>query len=119
VRVLIVDASARVRTRLAQRLTAAGVEVAEAADLNRALASVVSSDAVILDVHLDADTGISGLTRLRQSAPTALIVVLTNEVSEHHRRECVRYGADFFLDKSRDFDRAVELVRRAAKPRSR
>lgn len=75
-------------------------------------------DAILLDVHLDAETGIAALARLRQLAPRAVIVALTNEASDVHRRECIRHGADFFFDKSRDFDRAVEVVADACMTRS-
>jgi DNA-binding response OmpR family regulator len=120
VRVLIVDGSARVRTRLADRLTAARVEVLEAADMREAQRAIgaFAPDAVLLDVHLDAETGVAALARVRQLASRAIIVALTNEATEVHRRECIRHGADFFFDKSVDFDRAVELVIDASMTRS-
>lgn len=124
-RVLIVDGSARIRARLAQRVAwavaDAPVAIDEAADVSEAarMASAATPDAIVLDVHLDAAAGTAGLARLRRLAPDATIVALTNEASDVHRRECIRYGADFFLDKSYDFDRAVELlVSRHVTPKS-
>ena len=96
-----------------ERLSAASVDLACADNFAGALREARSREpeAIVLDVHLDADTGIAGLRRLRRAAPRALIVVLTNEASEVHRRECLRHGgADAFLDKSREFDRLVDLV---------
>jgi DNA-binding NarL/FixJ family response regulator len=112
VRVLIVERSARIRVRLAERLAPGAVEIVEAESLTEAMAAVRTAppDAVLVDVHLDAGVGISGLKRLRAAASGATIVVLTNDVSELQRRECLRHGADHFFDKSREFDRAVELV---------
>jgi DNA-binding NarL/FixJ family response regulator len=112
VRILIVDGSARVRARLAERLKPHATLIGEAAELNDALiaAEIACPDAVIVDVHVDVDMGIAGLRRLRRAVPDATIVVLTNEATEFHRGECVRAGADFFFDKSVDFDRAVEVV---------
>ncbi len=111
-RVLVVEGCERVRTRLVERLRAAGATVLEAATLRQAAAVVANGhiDAILLDVHLDAETGTGGVVELRRAAPSATIAVLTNEASELHRKECVRLGADLFFDKSSEFDEAVERV---------
>ncbi len=110
-RVLVVDASPRVRARLGERLRGRSLVVVEAADVTAALAAAASNspDAILLDVHGE-DVGIDGLAKLRQAVPDAFVVALTNEANDVHRRECMRHGADAFLDKSREFDDAVELV---------
>jgi DNA-binding response OmpR family regulator len=112
VKVLVVDGSALIRARLSAELEARAIEVVEAAFMAQALilAQATAFDAVLLDVHLDEDAGVIGLSRLRMVAPYAIIVVLTNEANEVHRRECIKHGADFFLDKSKDFLHAVDLV---------
>lgn len=115
VKVLVLDGDARIRARLSERLQSEAAEVVEADALVRALSLLAAGavDAVLLDVHLDAGTGVSAVRRVRAAAPRARIVVLTNEVGEVHRQECLRHGADAFFDKSTEFDRAVELVLRA------
>jgi DNA-binding NarL/FixJ family response regulator len=125
-KVLIIDGSPRVRARLAERLmeraeVALGVAVVEAADLDAGLSAVGTSPphVVVIDVHLDANTGVAALRRIRQATPTATVVVLTNEVNDVHRDECMRHGADFFFDKSRDFERLFELVRVVAEQATR
>lgn len=72
----------------------------------------VSVAAIVLDLHVGTagEPGIDGLVRLRLSTSEAMIVVLTNEADELVRTECIRRGADFFFDKSRDFERAVDAV---------
>jgi DNA-binding NarL/FixJ family response regulator len=112
VRVLIVDASAGIRARIAARLKAASAEVVEAANGDEALemAESAAPDVIVLDIHLDASTGIPALVRLDRASPGARIVVLTNEAGEIVRRECLRHGAEAFFDKSREFDRAIELI---------
>jgi DNA-binding response OmpR family regulator len=117
VKVLILDGDARIRARLADRLTSEGADVVEATALAHAIAlTFVAMDAVLLDVHLDAHTGVAGVAKVRAAAPHAVIVVLTNEAGEVHRQECLRHGADAFFDKSTEFDRAVEFV--LARPKS-
>jgi DNA-binding NarL/FixJ family response regulator len=110
VRVLIVDESAPVRARLRERFADGGVEVLEVENLaGAALIDLASVDAVLFDVH-GRGGGVAGVETLRARLPAALIVVLTNEASEHHRRECTRSGADHFFDKSREFESAVEVA---------
>lgn len=114
VRVLIVDRSAQVRSKLGERFADEGFVVLDAPDANAAVALIVRDPvaAIVLDLFIGAasEPALGGLVRLRQCAAHAIIVVLTNETDELVRTECIRKGADFFFDKSRDFERAVEAV---------
>lgn len=113
-RVLIVDRNALVRSRLGERFADEGFVVLQACDESSALDVLGEGSvaAIVLDLHVGAASGpaIDGLVRLRHSASQAMIVVLTNETDDLVRTECIRRGADFFFDKSRDFERAVEAV---------
>lgn len=112
-RVLIVDDSPAVRVRLHALLVEAaeGIEVREAASRRDAIAAArEGTDVVILDLHLGEDSGLASIEALRAASPGVEIVVLTNDASEHHRRESAARGAVWFFDKSREFDRAVDLV---------
>jgi DNA-binding NarL/FixJ family response regulator len=114
-KVLIVEASALLRSRLTERFADEGYLVVDAADGTAALSALDDADVsvVLLDVHGAKDEpGIEVLARLRKAAPDAMFVVLTNATDELIRRECLRRGADFFFDKSRDVERAVEAVAR-------
>ena len=114
VRVLIVDRSAHVRSRLGERFADEGFVVLDAPDASTAVELLVSDPvaAIVLDLHIGETNGpaIDGLVRLRRTASQAMIVVLTNETDELVRTECIRMGADFFFDKSRDFERDFEAV---------
>ena len=114
-RVLIVDHSRAIRERLSIRLREAGLEViAEASNGAEAIAWVIvgSLDAIVMDVLLPDRHGIDLLPNLRQVAPSAVIVILTN--APEYAAHCLANGADAVLDKSRDFDAvAGELLARA------
>jgi DNA-binding response OmpR family regulator len=115
VKVLIVDASPRVRARLAERFAEDGFDVVQANGAEDALAAVAADGtlaAIVFDLHVDGAPGIEVLAELRRAAPSAVVVVLTNETHELNRVACLRHGADFFFDKARDFDRAVEAIAR-------
>jgi DNA-binding response OmpR family regulator len=112
----VVDDTESVRTRLVslivEELSNPEVDVRGASDLTTALACLENAPirAVLLDFHLLGECGLDVIERVRASAGDALVVVLTNEVTDYHRRECIEHGADCLLDKSHDFERAVALV---------
>jgi DNA-binding NarL/FixJ family response regulator len=69
-----------------------------------------AADLVLLDLHLGSTLGFELIGRIKSLLPRALVLVLSNAASELHRRECLRRGADYFFDKSLEFERALELV---------
>jgi len=114
VRVLVVDDSVAVRARLASMIReVCGVAIVhEAGDGDEAIlaAREHGADLVVLDIHMPQRDGFEALPRLKALAPPPIVMVLTNDPSERHRRRCVLLGADLFFDKSRHFDRALEIV---------
>lgn len=72
-------------------------------------------DVVFLDIHLkdDAPTanGITLLVELRAAYPKMKIIMLTNMTDTHYREMCLTCGADYFLDKSNDFDKVPEVLK--------
>lgn len=123
--VLVVDDSSLVRQRLLAWLRdTARVELGEAMGAREVLERLgaLATDLVLLDLHLgavdpscvqaggSAALGLELIDRIKRSLPRALVVVLSNAASEPHRRECLRRGADYFFDKSLEFERALQLV---------
>lgn len=116
VRILVVDDSAAIRSRLVAMLREIpGVEAHEAAGADEALALAEASplDLVVLDLHMPGKGGLEILPALKQLAAAPRVVVLTSHPTDQHRRLSLASGADFFFDKSREFARVVELVRAA------
>jgi two-component system, NarL family, response regulator DevR len=67
-------------------------------------------DAVILDIQLPDGSGLEVLRRVKQTNPSCLVIILTNLCESPFRSECQRCGADYFLHKATEFERAVELL---------
>jgi DNA-binding NarL/FixJ family response regulator len=91
----------------------AGVdEVLEADRTSSALAVARASSpsVIVLDLNLGQESGLALLPLLKRELADAIVIVLTNHPSAGHRRQCEASGASYFFDKSRDFDRVVELV---------
>lgn len=112
-RVLVVDGSLGVRARLAERLREAGLQVvgesgSAAAALE--LAKAQKPDAVIFDLVLPDQAGLELLRELCRLTPAPLLVVLTNLPKVLYRDRCHAAGADFFLDKSREFELVAPLL---------
>jgi two-component system, chemotaxis family, chemotaxis protein CheY len=109
-RVMVVEESPLVRDRLNGMLREAGAsDVLEADGAETALRIMRRGvlHAVLLDLPLGQDASVELIRQLRSQLPLALIVVLTNDASESHRREWLRRGAHLLFDKSRQFEDAV------------
>ena len=59
---------------------------------------------VILDVRLSEGSGIEVLKDIKKDYPAPIVIVLTNYPFPQYQKKCMEIGADFFFDKSRDFN---------------
>ena len=121
-KVYLVDAAVEVRHRLARLLgTIAGVEIAgEAEDGDAALAGIRASDAdiVVLDLRLADGNGLELISTLSRLHPDIVKIVLTNHIARAFREACQAAGADFFFDKTSEFDAACHTVAGIARARA-
>ena len=56
--------------------------------------------------------GIDVLENIKQNDSALMVIVLTNYPYPGYRQKCLQAGADFFLDKSTEFDQIPELLAR-------
>jgi DNA-binding NarL/FixJ family response regulator len=114
-KVLIVDDSAIVRDRLREALSdVGGVEIAgEAADAVEGvrLAREIAPRLVILDIHMPGGSGIDVLHRIKEHAPGTIVVMFTNFSGEQYRKTCMSAGADYFCDKSMEYETVARICR--------
>jgi two-component system, NarL family, response regulator DevR len=120
-RVFLVEDTIPIRQRMAARLGAIdGVEiVGEAEEAGAALTGIdtTRADVVVLDLRLSAGTGIELLVSLAKSMSPAITIVLTNHSSTWFRQACVAAGAQYFFDKTSEFDLACDTITRIAHAR--
>jgi DNA-binding NarL/FixJ family response regulator len=122
-RVLIADDSTVVVERLADLLKeVVGVDlVGRANTVPEAIRSIVNKnpDAIILDLQMPGGSGLDVLKAIRQSHPSLWVVICTNYPYPPYREECIAAGANYFLDKSSEFQKIPsifrELIRKAPK----
>jgi DNA-binding NarL/FixJ family response regulator len=114
VKVFVVEDSALVRERLIEMIREVdGVDVVGEADsYSTAVAGIMSThpDVAILDVSLADGNGIDVLAHVKPRLPGLRGIVLTNYSSPQHLKASADAGAEYFLDKSVDFERITEIL---------
>ena len=105
--IFVVEDAPEIRKRfIAMVRRVAGINVVGEADsVNEAIDGVLAStaDTMLLDLQLKDGIGLEVLTRVKQARPELNVIVLTNFATEQYRQASLSAGADFCLDKSREF----------------
>lgn len=113
VKVFIADDSHIVREHLVTMLDElTGIEiVGQAENVAEAIIAIrqLQPDVVILDIRMPGGSGIDVLQTIKQDEVVPIVIILTNYPYPAYRRKCLRAGADFFLDKSTEFDQIPAL----------
>jgi DNA-binding NarL/FixJ family response regulator len=124
-RVFLVEDSAVLRERLAESLNAlSGVQIVGSTDTEESAISQLHSlqcDAVVLDLQLKQGNGFNVLKAIRQAETPEhkkVVIVLTNYAFVLYRHRCLQAGADFFLDKAREYERLAEVLNAVAEGRT-
>ncbi|MFO7445725.1 MAG: response regulator [Ignavibacteriaceae bacterium] len=64
-------------------------------------------DVVILDLGLPYISGFEVLRKIKCSNTTVKVIVLTNHGEKYFVDICLKYGADYFFDKSTQFEEFI------------
>lgn len=71
-------------------------------------------DVMILDIkledHMPGQNGLTLLSLVRNHYPQTTVIMLTNLSMPEYRDNCMRLGADYFFDKSEDFEKIPETL---------
>ncbi len=89
-----------------------GVEIigfAENAQLATQAIRELRPDAVILDIRMPGGSGIDVLAEINKASQKPLVIILTNYPYPQYRQRCMHLGADFFFDKSGDFEKVYQV----------
>lgn len=114
--VLIAEDSAEVAERLRAALSEIPeVEIVGVADNGRdalRLHAAAGPHCAVVDLQMPLVNGFEVIRGIRERDSSCRIIVLTNLEEPECRARCLDLGADYFLRKSRDFERVAELVGR-------
>jgi len=112
IRVLLVEDSRVLVERMRETLAALEdvVIVASVTDESAAVAAVRDNevDVIVLDLQLKEGTGFGVMERLGKSRPT--VIVFTNYMLPEYQRLATLLGVEYFLNKSRDYERLPEII---------
>lgn len=72
-------------------------------------------NAVILDIRMPGGNGIEVLRHIKQIDPSIKVIMFTNYPYSQYRKKCLESGADYFLDKSAEFNKIPEIINQLAK----
>lgn len=122
-RVFLVEDSQIIRERLAEALSSPGrIEVVGWAEGEAAALEALSRggwDVVVLDLQLKQGNGFGVLKAVRNTGRPAdsVVIVLTSYPFPLYRVKSEQLGADFFFDKSREYERVRDVLERMADQR--
>lgn len=114
-KLLIVDDSKEIRSGLVRFIS--GIEsveiVGEAENGTKAIEMVenLKPDLVTLDIKLPGMSGILVLHEIKKRNPEITVLMLTNFPVEHYKRVCYNAGANYFFDKSNEFEEMVNTIK--------
>ncbi|MEP6618705.1 MAG: response regulator transcription factor [bacterium] len=115
-KLFVVDDSEALRGELVRQLSELPhmAIVGEAATFDEAVQGVAITrpDVMTLDIQLAAGTGMEVLGSIRHLYPSMIIIILTNYAQSQYRTRCLAAGADYFFDKSTEFEQVIELCGR-------
>lgn len=119
INVLIVEDSAIVRHRLramiAERVPqVTAIHGAATGERARQCFAEHRPAAVVLDLQLPGASGLELLPEFKRQRPDCVIIVLTSHSAAAIRDRCLDLGADYFFDKSSQFEHVLDALARVA-----
>jgi len=113
-KVLVADDSELFRKHLVSDIsTIHGVEIvgqAENGIVASELIGTLKPDVVILDIRMPGGNGIDVLQSIEKHSGIPVVIMLTNYPYPQYRKKCIESGADFFFDKSAEFEKVFETL---------
>ncbi len=114
-KVFIADDSSAVVKRLADLLeeVPGALLVGQAGDVTEAVRGIqkMNPDTLILDLQMPGGSGLDVLRAIRLDHPHLHVLICTNFPYPQYREECLSAGANFFIDKSAEFEKIPAILR--------
>lgn len=112
--VYLVEDSALVRERLKDRIAEIDPEirVCEADCPAKAIPEILEKrpEIVVLDLTLSGGSGLDVLAEVKKKQPGVNVTVFSNHAEPLYRRKCQSLGVNHFFDKTRDFEKVIEVI---------
>jgi two-component system, NarL family, response regulator DevR len=113
-RIFIVEDSIIVRGRIIVMLSSIdGVSVCGMSGIvSEAIQTIKTQqpDLVIIDLKIFGGSGLEVLKSVKEDNPSIKTLILTNYPYQQYREKCKELGADYFFDKSTEFEKAFQVI---------
>jgi DNA-binding NarL/FixJ family response regulator len=117
-KVLIADDSPVIISRLKRMLSDVNgvVIIGEAHDGNEVMNFLKTyiPDVVLLDVIMPGMNGMDVLSDIKKNYAGIKVIMLTNQTNPFIRKLCINLGANYFLDKSTEFEKLPDALHQLA-----
>ncbi|MDI6784609.1 MAG: response regulator transcription factor [bacterium] len=86
--------------------------VGDAQDVPTAMLSIqrLHPDVVILDIRMSGGNGFDLLSFIKRNHLTTKVIVLTNAPYPQYKKRCLDLGANYFFDKSTEFEKIITVL---------
>lgn len=113
-KVMIMDDSEAIREGLKDILSGIpNIElIGEAVDGEDGIETLtkLQPDVIILDLYMPKLNGLDVLTFIKKNYPSIITIVLTNYPTEYFKLKCKKLGANYFYDKSNEFELIIKTL---------
>lgn len=113
-KIVIADDSPLLRERVRSLvITEKNVEIVGEAENGIAALQLIKDrdpDLIILDIRIRELNGIEVLKRIKESGARVKVCILTNYPYPQYKERCLAEGADYFLDKNKDFEQIIAVI---------
>lgn len=114
INILIVDDSITILTKMKEILSdvqcvntvAVATNGIEALDFLR----TNQPELILLDINMPHKNGIEILKEVKQLYPKVKVMMVTNQSVDYYKPICIEYGAEYFIDKSTEFEMIPDII---------
>ena len=114
-KIVIVDTSPEVRSKLKcflEEVPGIGI-VGEASQLEESLTLIsdLNPEVVILNFPMPGESGLSNIQEMKSMPQPPIVMIVSNSSSLEYRSACSQAGADYFFDKSFEFEKIQDTIK--------
>ena len=112
--VLVVDDSAVFRQRIIRLLNDQNIHpLLQARNYEEAISCIQNTtvNLVLLDISMPGKSGIQLLKLIKNRYAAIKVWIISNHADEHYKEVCMLAGANYFFDKSLDFEEIEHRLR--------
>lgn len=114
-KLLLADDSQLLRENLQKLMRSVNTinHIYESGDVPATLEAIATHEpeVIILDIRMPGGSGFDVLEHLQQRQQSPIVIVLTNYATEYNREKCLRLGAKYFFDKSKEFEKVIDVLK--------